>query len=107
MKKLYTILLLVLVLAAAAIGVLSLVDQDATVSETENRELAKLPAFSVSALLDGSFLKDLETYYSDTFPGREMLLKANQKLNGFYHFSGGGDENVLVLDYQGGAEHGG
>ena len=70
MKKLYTILLLVLVLAAAAIGVLSLVDQDATVSQTENRELAKLPAFSWSALLDGSFLKELETYYSDTFPGR-------------------------------------
>ena len=107
MKKLYTVLLLVLVLAAAAVGIYSLVDQDATVSQTENRELAKLPAFSWSAMLDGSFLKGLETYYSDTFPGREMLLQANQKLNGFYHFSGGGDENVLVLDYQGGAEHGG
>ena len=107
MKKLYTILLLVLVLAAAGLGVFSLVDQDATVSQTENRELAKLPEFSWSALWDGSFLKNLETYYSDTFPGREMLLKANQKLNGFYHFSGGGEENMLVLDYQGGAEHGG
>ena len=107
MKKLYTILLLLLVLLAAALGVLSLVDQDATESKTENRKLATLPEFSWAELLHGSYLSDLETYYSDTFPGREMLLKANQKLNGFYHFSGSGDENVLVLDYQGGAEQGG
>ena len=107
MKKLYTILLLVLVAAAAVLGVVSLVDEDATESETENRKLATLPEFSLSEFLDGSYLMQLETYYSDTFPGRELLLKANQKLNGFYHFSLGGDENVLVLDYQGGAEHGG
>ena len=107
MKKLYTILLLALVLAAAAVGLISLVDEDATESKTENRRLASKPEFSLSALLDGSYLAELETYYSDTFPGREMLLKANQKLNGFYHFSGGSEENVLVLDYLGGAEQGG
>lgn len=106
MKKLYTILLLVLLLGAAAVGVVSLVDEDPTISKTENRKLASLPEFSFAALLDGTYLSQLETYYSDTFPGREILLKANQKLNGFYHF-GGGEENLLVLEYQGGAEHGG
>lgn len=105
MKKLYIILLSALVLAAAAVGIVSLADVDATESKTENRKLAALPEFSWSALLDGSYLAELETYYSDTFPGRELLLKANQKLNGFYHF--GGQDNMLVLDYQGGAEHGG
>ena len=106
MKKLYIVLLSALVLAAVSVGVVSLVDVDATESKTENRKLASMPEFSVAALLDGSYLRQLETYYSDTFPGREMLLKANQKLNGFYHF-GGGQDNLLVLDYQGGAEHGG
>ncbi len=106
MKKLYIVLLSALVLAAAAVGIVSLADVDATESKTENRKLAALPEFSWSALLDGSYLGQMETYYSDTFPGRELLLKANQKLNGFYHF-GGGQENLLVLDYQGGAEHGG
>lgn len=106
MKKLYIVLLSALVLAAAAVGIVSLADVDATESKTENRKLAALPEFSWSALLDGSYLAELDTYYSDTFPGRELLLKANQKLNGFYHF-GGGQENLLVLDYQGGAEHGG
>ncbi len=106
MKKLYIVLLSVLVLAAAAVGVVSLVDVDATESKTENRNLATKPEFSFGALIDGSYLRDMDTYYSDTFPGRELLLKANQKLNGFYHF-GGGQDNLLVLDYQGGAEHGG
>ena len=105
MKKLYIVLLSALVLAAAAVGIVSLADVDATESKTENRKLAALPEFSWSALLNGSYLGELETYYSDTFPGRELLLKANQKLNGFYHF--GGQDNMLVLDYQGGAEHGG
>lgn len=106
MKKLYMILLLVLVLGAAAVGVTSLADVDPVESKAENRKLATLPEFSLGALLDGTYLPQLETYYSDTFPGREMLLKINQKLNGFYHF-GGGEENLLVLDYQGGAEQGG
>lgn len=106
MKKLYTVLLLVLLLAAATVGIVSLVDTDPTESRVENRKLATMPEFSWSALLDGSYISQLETYYSDTFPGRDALLKANQKLNGFYHFSAGSD-NMLVLDYQGGAEHGG
>jgi len=107
LKKLYTVLLLLLVLAAAALGLVSLVDQDATESRLENRRLATKPEFTWAALLNGTYLPELETYYSDTFPGRELLLQANQKLNGFYHFSGSGEENMLVLDYQGGAEQGG
>ena len=106
MKRLYICLLALVLAACAAVGVISLVDQDPTESKVENRRLAAKPEFSLSALLDGSYFSQLETYYSDTFPGRETLLKLNQKLNGFYHFSGSSD-NLLVLDYQGGAEQGG
>ena len=105
MKKLYTVLLVLLLAGVLAVGALSLVDEDPTESQTENRKLAALPEFSWEALLSGDYLTELETYYSDTFPGREMLLGVNQKLNGFYHYSGGGEENnMLVLDFQGGAE---
>lgn len=107
MKYLYTVLLSLVVLAAAAVGVYSLVDVDATESKTENRHLAGPPEFSLSALLDGSYISDLETYYADTFPGRDMLLSANKALNGFYHFSGSGDSNKLVVDFSGGMEQGG
>ena len=107
MKKLYTILLSLLVAAVTLVGVISLVDQDATESAMENRKLSAKPELTWTAFWDGSYISQLETYYSDTFPGREMLLKANQVLNRFYHFSGVGDSNMLVLEYQGGAEQGG
>ena len=73
MKKLYTILLCLLLAAMALVGLWSLVDIDATESETENRKLAQMPKFSLSRLLDGSFVTELETYYSDTFPGRRRF----------------------------------
>ena len=107
MKILYSVLLSLVVLAAAAVGVYSLVDTDATESKTENRKLASKPEFTITGLLDGSYISSLETYYSDTFPGRDMLLSANKQLNGFYHFSGGSDNNELVVDFTGGMEQGG
>ena len=107
MKTLYSILLSLLLVAMAAVGVYSLVDVDATTSKTENRDLAKKPAFSIAGLFDGSYISSLEKYYSDTFPGRDALLSANKSLNGFYHFSGGGESNMLVVDFQGGVEQGG
>lgn len=99
MKKLYTVLLALLVGAAALVGLWSLVDKDATESQRENRRLASKPAFSVASLLDGSYVAELETYYSDTFPGREMLLDANSALNKFYIFSGKEENNMLVIDH--------
>lgn len=99
MKKLYTTLLVLLLAAAMGVGLWSLVDRDATTSAIENRELASKPSFSLSKLLDGSYVSELETYYSDTFPGRELLLKANQTLNKFYYFSGSEKNNMLVVDF--------
>ena len=107
MKTLYSILLSLLLVAMAAVGVYSLVDVDATTSKAENRDLAEKPAFSIAGLFDGSYISSLEKYYSDTFPGRDALLSANKSLNGFYHFSGGGESNMLVLDFSGGVEQGG
>ena len=107
MKKLYTILLVLLLSVVMLVGLTSLVDKDATESEMENRRLASKPAFSWSALWDGSFISELETYYSDTFPGREMLLKANKVLNKFYYFSGSEENAMLVIDFDGDVAQGG
>ena len=107
MKKLYTILLVLLLSVVMLVGVISLVDKGATESEMENRRLASKPEFSWSALWDGSYISELETYYSDTFPGREMLLKANKVLNKFYYFSGSEENAVLVIDFDGDVAQGG
>lgn len=40
-------------------------------SETENRTLTQLPAFSWRALRDGSFTEDMEAYFADQFPLRD------------------------------------
>ena len=99
MKKIYTILLFLLLGAASFVGFWSLVDKDATESQRENRRLAQKPKFTFAALLDGSYVADLENYYSDTFPGRDALLDANGALNKFYIFSGKEENNMLVIDH--------
>lgn len=55
-----------------------------TYSEAEKRELTKFPEFSVEALLDGSYFSGISTWYSDTFPFREIFINANSKIKSFY-----------------------
>lgn len=55
-----------------------------TYSEAEKRELTKFPEFSVESLLDGSYFNGISTWYSDTFPFREMFINANSKIKSFY-----------------------
>lgn len=106
MKKVYTALLLILLAAMFSVGVYSLADYDATGSVSEKREFVKRE-FSVKSLLDGTYIPALEQYYSDTFPGRESLLKANRTLNKFYYYSGSGEDSVLILNQTDSAAQGG
>ncbi len=107
MKRIYMWLLILLMAGSLGVGIYSLTDQDQLHSQQENRRLATFPEFSWSALWDGSFARELESYYSDQFPGREKLLDANRALNRFYYYSGDGEDSLLVLDYVSNAEHGG
>lgn len=52
-----------------------LVGSRPTESAEENRMLAEFPAFSVDALLDGSYIEDLMHYYEDTVPGRSFFKR--------------------------------
>lgn len=58
------------------VGLISLLDENETVSVRENRMLKTFPAFSFSALPDGSYLKECEEAYNDTFPARERFIDA-------------------------------
>ncbi len=44
-------------------------------SQIENRTLASFPAFSLGSFLDGSWFGQIALWYSDTYPGRDTLLK--------------------------------
>lgn len=45
-----------------------------TQSQSEKRNLAEFPAFSMDALLSGDYFDDITLWFSDTFPGRETWL---------------------------------
>ncbi len=55
-----------------------------TVSDAEKRELAKFPSFSVSALFDGSYFKDIDSWFSDTFTFRDRWIGAAQDFKDLY-----------------------
>ncbi len=102
MKKACILVSVLFLLPLLLLGAVSALDRDATVSVTENRRLASFPRPSLSALADGSWSADLDTYYTDTFPLREKLLKLERQLNRFYVFSpdgGSGEDVSLVLPF--------
>lgn len=102
MKKIYRAMAGFFLAALLAVGLVSFFT---TGSGTDGASTKK-PEFSMQALLDGTFISQLETYYANTFPMRDTLLKANRWLNGFY-YSSAGDDNILVLGGNTGAEQGG
>lgn len=56
-------------------------------SPLEKREhLTKFPEFSQAALLDGSFFRGIDTWFADTFPGRELWFRFNRQLRSLYGF---------------------
>lgn len=44
------------------------------ISTVEKRDLAAMPTFSLSALFSGQLTRDLEAFFSDTFPLREWFV---------------------------------
>lgn len=81
--------------------VADLLQEDVVFSESENRILASRPELTKEAVLDGSYMKDYETYVNDQFVGREnwitiktgmdMLLQ-KKEINGVYL----GKEDYLI-----------
>ncbi len=108
MKRLYTICSLAMLVLLLSIGLYSLLDKDATYSESEKRKLQTRPKLTLSSLLDGSYCENFGAFYDDTFPSREAYLSANRKLNGFYSFSIGGKDSAsfIMTGKNNSADHG-
>lgn len=58
----------------AAFGLLHILLPDRTFSPVENRTLSRMPEFSWSALVDGSYTSKLEKYLEDQFPLRDSWM---------------------------------
>ncbi len=74
-----------LALVAAAVSVLALLNlfqtERPTVSEIEQRELATMPDFSVSSVLNGSYFTDTAAFFSDTFFSRDAMVDLSKKMD--------------------------
>lgn len=57
-----------------------------TKSVVEKRDLKTFPSFSVETLLSGSFFHDIDSWFSDTFPGRDLLFQVNSFVRSLFGF---------------------
>lgn len=84
-----------------SVAILNLIQPERpTTSETEQRELAKMPEFSAHSLADGSYFSDLSVYVSDTFIYRDQFVGLSKKLDTLkgIDYSIGGDDTFVLLD---------
>lgn len=58
-----------------------------TRSYNEKRNLAEFPEFSVDAVVSGSYFDDINTWFSDTFPGRESWIEGAILMQSLYGYS--------------------
>ena len=63
--------------------ILGLFTKDRSFSESENRNLTQASDLTAQSLADGSFFSTLSSYTADQFPGRDMWMGLNFKLNRF------------------------
>lgn len=53
-------------------------------SIAEKRTLTEFPRFTIGSFLDGSYFSEISLWYSDTFPLRDTLISADQKIKSVY-----------------------
>lgn len=88
------------------LGVMTCILPDQDISPTERRRLKAVPSFSMEAIVDGSYMKDMENYLLDQFAGREWFrgLRAEftdsvmhmGDLDGYFKL----DDAVYKLEYE-------
>ena len=71
-NKLLTVCFLVIIFG---MGLVNLYEPDREISEVENRKLAQLPEISKASLVSGELFKNIESYFTDQFYGRDWFIK--------------------------------
>lgn len=87
MNQIYRAFCAVLLAVLVVVMLISFFDPVPTHSPLENRALAQRPALSLEGLLDGSFFREYQLFFADTFPGRERLLDDFASLDPIFELS--------------------
>ncbi|MDN5314549.1 MAG: hypothetical protein PWP10_3299 [Clostridiales bacterium] len=78
------------------LAVFKIIWPDREVSEQENRRLQTRPVFSWSGFFDGSFSTDVEKWFADQFPFRQVLIDVNTNVRSLMSFSFADDHVTLI-----------
>lgn len=68
-------------------GLLALVLPKPETSEFEGRELAHMPALTLHAVLSGAYTEQVDAFYSDTFPFRDLFVELAAQYNALKGFN--------------------
>lgn len=87
MKKaaIYKIVVFLVVLFLGAVFSL-MIPLRPVVSELEKRKLTEFPDFTLESFIDGSYFAQIDTWFADTFPMRDVLITCNDTLDNLYGF---------------------
>ncbi|MBQ8502924.1 MAG: hypothetical protein IJ491_01455 [Clostridia bacterium] len=66
---------IVFCILTAGLGFYGFISDDREFSESENRVLSAAPALTWQSIINGSFMKDFESYLSDQFPLRDEAIR--------------------------------
>ena len=70
-----------------------------TESEVEKRKLAEFPKFSFSSLVSGEFTEGINSFFADTFIGRDKIVTLSKKLDTLRGFDYNlGDGSFVILN---------
>lgn len=97
-----------IVICAVVLFVVSLVNifqfNRPTESEVEKRKLAEFPKFSFSSLTSGDFTEGINSFFADTFIGRDSIVALSKKLDTLRGYDYNvGDGSFVILDHGSGS----
>lgn len=105
MNKIFGVVFLLLLVLFLG---LFLLIPDTKVSNTERRSMARRPEISITSIVSGNYMKDLEAYFLDQMPGRDLFRSAAAEFktrgmrtldaNGYYMCQGKIIKSDMVLE---------
>jgi len=90
--KLSKIYLIIIVTVAAAFAIVFNTFPRPTFSELEKRELTTFPKFSWESLADGSFTRNVSSWFSDSEPFRDVFMLLSMHINDMEKISTGEED---------------
>jgi len=96
MKRNYKVLISLFLIPVYLLAMINLFWPPQLVSESENRALKQMPAFSLDSLINGKYTLEFEDYFSDQFPFRQFFINAHSRGVDLLQSPLTGDVDVIV-----------